>query len=203
VSVWVRACARAFVCLYGGARHLIYLSILITRQHFYHLSPLTIQVAVNFRNVILNPSVSEIRKFSNSSQSPTVCNSCYSFTYLERTEAQVLAVCLAYNKLLLKSWLLIVRQCCDANAILYWIQAEPSWCSQCFILYYRRQYAIDLQAGVRNAFGSDQEHNKTWSCFTVTISLTDLGFRNIDEVRGNLTAIHLSEWLINSPVDYC
>lgn len=37
-------------------------------------------------------------------------------------------------------------------------------------------------AGIRDT-GNDQEHNKTWSCFTVVISLTELGLKHLDEVE--------------------
>ena len=40
----------------------------------------------NITQTILNPSVPEIRIFSKQ-QSPTVCNSCYSFTDRERVES--------------------------------------------------------------------------------------------------------------------
>ena len=62
---------------------------------YYQLSPLTLRVTVNSamsHRPFQIPLCQRSAIFSIQ-QSPTVCNSCYSFTDLGRMEARVLAVC--------------------------------------------------------------------------------------------------------------
>jgi hypothetical protein len=49
---------------------------------------------------------------------------------------------------------------------------------------------LSLQAEVRTF--NDQEHNKTCSCFTIVISLTQLGMENIDEASSRLMHLDLA-----------